>query len=220
MRNRIKIIIDIIMTILYFVLMGYHFTGRTIHEYLGFLIFVFFILHNVMNINWYKNLPKGKYNLNRSLNTFINVMLFICMFGLVVSGILFNRDLVEFLNLSSIKVFNKKLHIVCSYWGFILMSVHLGMHWGIFINMSKKIINIKKQIYILIALLIAVYGIVSFIKRGFYINMFVIAKVPKAEEAAVFFFMDHVAVMGVFIFITYYLHRLSNKLNKMSIQQG
>ena len=50
--------------------------------------------------------------------------------------------------------------------------------------------------------------------------MFVIAKVPKAEEAAVFFFMDHVAVMGFFIFITYYLHRLSNKLNKMSIQQG
>ena len=135
------------------------------------------------------------------------------------SGILFNRDLVEFLNLSSIKVFNKKLHIVCSYWGFILMSVHLGMHWGIFINMSKKIINIKKQIYILISLLIAVYGIVSFIKRGFYINMFVIAKVPKAEEAAVFFFMDHVAVMGVFIFITYYLHRLSNKLNKISIQR-
>ena len=218
------------MTVLYFVLMGYHFTGRTIHEYLGFLIFVtiheylgflifvFFILHNIMNINWYKNLPKGKYNFNRSLNTFINVMLFICMFGLVVSGILFNRDLVEFLNLSSIKVFNKKLHIVCSYWGFILMSVHLGMHWGIFINMSKKII--KKQIYILIGFIIAVYGIVSFIKRGFYINMFVIAKVPKAEEAAVFFFMDHVAVMGVFIFITYYLHRLSNKLNKMNIQQG
>lgn len=220
MRSTIKIIIDIIMTVLYFILMAYHFTGRTIHEYLGFLIFIFFILHNVMNINWYKNLPKGKYNLNRSLNTFINIMLFIFMFGLVISGILFNRDLVEFLNLTNIKVLNKKVHIVCSYWGFILMSVHLGMHWGIFINLSKKMINIKKQIYILIGLLISIYGIVSFIKRGFYINMFVIAKVPKVEEAAVFFFMDHVAVMGVFIFITYYLHILSNKLNTINIKQS
>ena len=202
MRSTIKIIIDIIMTVLYFILMAYHFTGRTIHEYLGFLIFIFFILHNIMNFNWYKNLSKGKYNLNRSLNTFINIMLFICMFGLVISGILFNRDLV---------------HIVCSYWGFILMSVHLGMHWGIFINMSKKIVNIKKQIYILIGLLIAVYGIVSFIKRGFYINMFVIAKVPKVEEAAIFLFMDHIAIMGLFIFITYYLHKLNNKLNKINI---
>ena len=50
--------------------------------------------------------------------------------------------------------------------------------------------------------------------------MFVIAKLPKPEEPAAFFFVDHIAVMGVFIFITYYLHRLSNKLNKMNMQQG
>ena len=217
MRSTIKIIIDIIMTVLYFILMAYHFTGRTIHEYLGYLIFIFFVLHHILNIHWYKNIFKGKYSFNRSLNTFINTMLFICMFGLVISGILFNRDLVEFLNLTNIKVFNKKMHIVCSYWGFILMSVHLGMHWGIFINMSKKIVNIKKQIYILIGLLIAAYGVFSFIKRGFYIKMFLIAKVPNPKEAAIFFFMDHIAIMGLFIFITYYLHKLNNKLNKINI---
>ena len=208
------------MTVLYFVLMGYHFTGRTIHEYLGFLIFVFFILHNIMNINWYKNLPKGKYSLNRALNTFINTLLFICMFGLIISGILFNKSVVEFFNIGDIKVLNKKLHIICSYWGFILISVHLGMHWGIFINMSKKFMNVKKQICIIIGLLIAIYGIVSFIERGFYIKMFLMAKVPSIKEPAIFFFINHVAVMGLFIFITYYLHRLSSKLNKMSIQQG
>ena len=214
MRNTIKILVDIIMTILFFVLMNYYFTGRTIHEYLGYLIFIFFVLHHILNFNWYKNLTKGKYSLNRSLNTFINTMLLICMLGLIISGILFNKDVVNFFNLTNIKVFNKKLHIVCSHWGFILMSIHLGMHLGMFINMSKKFINIKKQIYIIIASLIAIYGIVSFIKRGFYIQMFVITRVPKVEEPAIFFFMDHVAIMGLFIFITYYLHILSNKLNK------
>ena len=217
MRNTIKILVDIIMTILFFVLMNYYFTGRTIHEYLGYLIFIFFVLHHILNFNWYKNLTKGKYSLNRSLNTFINTMIFICMLGLIISGILFNKDVVNFLNLTNIKVFNKKLRIVCSHWGFILMSIHLGMHWGMFINMSKKFINIKKQIYIIIASLIAIYGIVSFIKRGFYIQMFVITRVPKVEEPAIFFFMDHVAIMGLFIFITYYLHILSNKLNKKNM---
>lgn len=212
MKNTIKIVVYIIMTILFFVLMAYRLTGRTMHEYLGYLIFIFFILHHILNFNWYKNLPKGKYNLNRSLNTFINTMLFICMLGLIISGILFNKNVLEFFNIGDIKVFNKKLHIVCSYWGFILMSVHLGMHWGIFINMSKKMINIKKQIYLIIGLLIAVYGVVSFIKRGFYIKMFLIAKVPALKEPAVFFFMDHIAIMGLFIFITYYLHILNNKL--------
>ena len=142
--SRIKILVDIIMTILFFVLMNYYFTGRTIHEYLGYLIFIFFVLHHILNFNWYKNLTKGKYSLNRSLNTFINTMLLICMLGLIISGILFNKDVVNFFNLTNIKVFNKKLHIVCSHWGFILMSIHLGMHWGMFINMSKKFINIKK----------------------------------------------------------------------------
>ena len=219
MKNTIKILIDIIMTVLFFILMNYYFTGRTIPPYLGYLIFIFFVLHHILNIHWYKNMFKGKYSFTRALNTFINTMLFICMLGLIISGILFNKSVLEFLNINNIKVFNKKLHIICSHWGFILMSAHLGMHWSIFINMSRKFVNIKKQIYIIIALLIAVYGIVSFIKRGFYIQMFVIARVPKAEEPAIFFFMDHAAVMGLFIFITYYLHRLSDKLNKIHIEK-
>lgn len=217
MKNTIKILIDIIMTVLFFVLMGYRITGRTMHEYLGYLIFIFFVLHHVLNIHWYKNMFKGKYSFNRSLNTFINTVLFICMIGVVISGILFNKNVVEFFNLGDIKVLNKRVHIICSYWGFIFMSAHLGMHWGIFINMSKKLINVKKQIYIIIASLIAVYGIFSFIKRGFYIKMFLIGKVPSPKEPAIFFFMDHAAVMGLFVFITYYLHKLSNKLNKLKI---
>ncbi|ADK31867.1 hypothetical protein BP951000_1888 [Brachyspira pilosicoli 95/1000] len=141
-------------------------------------------------------------------------MLFICMLGLIITGILFNKDLVEFFNLSSIKVINKKLHVICSYWGFIFMSAHLGMHWGIFINMSKKFINIKKPICITIALLIAIYGIVSFIKRDLFNVMLLITKLNNYDEPAAFFFMDHIAIMGLFIFITYYLCRLSTKLNK------
>ncbi len=115
MKNIIKIFIDIIMTVLFFILLAYNLTGRTIHEYLGFLIFAFFIVHHILNFNWCKNLFKGKYNLTRTFNTFINVMLFICMLGLIITGILFNKDLVEFFNLSSIKVINKKLHVICSY---------------------------------------------------------------------------------------------------------
>ncbi len=41
----IKILTDIIMTILFFILTAYHFTGDAIHEYLGFSLFIFFILH-------------------------------------------------------------------------------------------------------------------------------------------------------------------------------
>ncbi|MBS4764411.1 MAG: hypothetical protein KHX06_10630, partial [Brachyspira sp.] len=70
MKKIIKIFVDIIMTILLFLLTAYHWTGDTIHEYLGFSLFFFFILHHILNFNWYKSLFKGKYSFNRILNTF------------------------------------------------------------------------------------------------------------------------------------------------------
>ena len=50
--------------------------------------------------------------------------------------------------------------------------------------------------------------------------MFLFTRLPDYEETAAFFFMDHIAIMGLFIFITYYLCRLSTKLNKINIQNG
>lgn len=82
--------------------------------------------------------------------------------------------------------------------------------------MSKKFINIKKTICITIALLIAIYGIVSFIKIDLHNVIFLITKLNNYDEPAAFFLMDHIAIMGLFIFITYYLCRLSTKLNKLN----
>ena len=198
-KKIIKIIVDIIMTLLFFILMAYHFTGDAIHEYLGFSLFIFFILHHILNFNWYKNLPKGKYSFNRSLNTFINTMLFICMAGLMISGILFSQRVLGFLNIHNSGMFTRRLHMISNSWGFI----------------SKKFINIKKKISIIIASLIALYGVISFIKRGLYNKMFLLVEFAffNYEEPVIFFFMDYISIMGLFIFISYYLPKI-RKNNK------
>ena len=212
MKRIIKITVDIIMTLLFFVLMAYHFTGDAIHEYLGFSLFIFFILHHILNFNWYKNIYKGKYNFNRILNTFINTMLFLCMAGLMISGILFSQRVLGFLNIHNSGMFTRRLHMISNSWAFIFMSAHLGMHWGMFIN--RKFI--KKQISIIIALFVSIYGVVSFIKRGLYNKMFLLVEFAffDYEEPVIFFFMDYVSIMGLFIFITYYINELYRKLKK------
>ncbi len=176
-----------------------------------FLYFSYFII-----FNWYKNLLKGKYNFSRILNTFINTMLFLCMAGLMISGILFSQRVLGFLNIHNSTMFTRRLHMISSSWGFIFMSAHLGMHWGIFINMSKKFININKAISIVISLLIALYGIISFIKRGLYNKMFLLIEFAffNYEEPVIFFFMDYIAIMGLFIFLSYYTNELYKKLKK------
>lgn len=212
MKRIIKITVDIIMTMLFFVLMAYHFTGDAIHEYLGFSLFIFFILHHILNFNWYKNIYKGKYNFNRILNTFINTMLFLCMAGLMISGILFSQRVLGFLNIHNSGMFTRRLHMISNSWAFVFMSAHLGMHWGMFIN--RKFI--KKQISIIIALFVSIYGVVSFIKRGLYNKMFLLVEFAffDYEEPVIFFFMDYLSIMGLFIFITYYGNELYRKLKK------
>ena len=205
MKRIIKITVDIIMTLLFFVLMAYHFTGDAVHEYLGFSLFIFFILHHILNFNWYKNIYKGKYNFNRILNTFINTMLFLCMAGLMISGILFSQRVLGFLNIHNSGMFTRRLHMISNSWAFVFMSAHLGMHWGMFIN--RKFI--KKQISIIIALFVSIYGVVSFIKRGLYNKMFLLVEFAffDYEEPVIFFFMDYLSIMGLFMFITYCLKK-------------
>lgn len=51
MKNKVKLIIDIAMTILFIILMGYYVTDNAVHEILGTITFVLFILHHILNIN-------------------------------------------------------------------------------------------------------------------------------------------------------------------------
>ena len=221
MKKKIKISVDIIMTLLFFLLTAYHWTGDTIHEYLGFSLFVFFIAHHILNFNWYKNLFKGKYSFNRFLNTFINTMLFVCMLGLMISGIMFSRKVLFFLNLGGGGMFNRRLHMISASWGFIFISAHIGMHWGMFTSMMKlkKIKAVILRILInILGILIALYGIFSFIKRRLYEKMFLLIDYAffDYDEPIILFFLDYLAIMGAFVFITYYSSKLSQKRKKLN----
>lgn len=55
-KFKIKIIIDIIMTILMLLAMAYQLTGNFLHEIIGVTLFVLFFLHNMLNIKWYMEL--------------------------------------------------------------------------------------------------------------------------------------------------------------------
>ena len=43
------------MTCFFIILMGYHITGNKIHEYLGVITLLLMIIHNILNIKWYKS---------------------------------------------------------------------------------------------------------------------------------------------------------------------
>lgn len=130
-KMRFKFSVDFVMSVLFLLALGYPFTGKLPHEWLGTALFVVFTLHNVLNAGWYAALWKGKYTPFRWVLTTVNLLLLAAMIGLCVTGIFLSRDVFSFLHLGGSWT-ARRLHPVFAYWGFLLSAVHLGLNGGVF----------------------------------------------------------------------------------------
>ena len=216
----IKIIVDILMTILLLLLMGYHYFGDYLHEWFGAAMFLLFIIHHVLNIQWHKNLPKGKYTPERMFRLIINILLFAAMIGLMVSGILMSRHVFAFLGIEGSMSFARQLHMASNYWGFVIMSLHIGLHWRMIMNMFRKKgskpsagTTIVKYI---IGAGIAIYGLYVFFQRRLldYMLLRTMFVFLDFGESKISFYLDYLAMMGCFIFISSQISLLLSKCRK------
>ena len=215
-----KIVIDMLMTILLFFLMARQITGNSAHEWLGAGMFVLWIAHHILNRHWYVQLFKGKYTPARILRLVINIALFFSMLGLAVSGMILSREVFAFLPISGGIAFARSLHIVSAFWGFVLMALHLGLHWNIVLGMVRKatgtaLFGPVKAVPRTAAFLIAGYGGYAFIKNQFPSYMFLTSHFVffDFEKPVLLFFTEYTAVMGLFVFLAYYALRGIQRLS-------
>lgn len=218
---RIKIITDVLMTFALLFLMGYQFWGDIAHEWVGAGMFILFIAHHILNKGWYRSLFKGKYTPARIFQLIVDILVFLAMVGLMVSGVILSNHVFAILNIRGGMAFARVLHMSASYWGFVLMAVHLGLHWGIFINMAGKAFKMtapskKRRILLNTAGAgIAVYGLFVFIHRNLLSYMLVLTEFVFLDfsEPVLRFYVDYLAMMGTFVFLAYYFSMFLRKIN-------
>ena len=132
-----KILVDVLMTLALLFLMGYQFWGDVAHEWVGGGMFLLFIVHHILNKGWYQTLFGGKYVPVRIFQMIVDVLVFLSMIGLMVSGIMLSNRVFAFLNIHGGMSFARLLHMSASYWGFVLMALHLGCIGECFWECSK-----------------------------------------------------------------------------------
>ena len=130
-------LIDIIMFVLFIILKGYHITGNKLHEILGIITFILFIIHHVLNRKWYKALPKGKYNGQRIVSTIVDFLLLIDMLCIMISAIMISTTVFSFLNIKT-NMIARPMHLSSTAWGLILIGIHLGLHLRICFDKIRK----------------------------------------------------------------------------------
>lgn len=216
--------IDLLMTALLLCLMAYQVTGQKLHEWFGAGMLILFIVHNILNIRWYGNLFKGKYKWLRIVQTIVNVSVLISMLCLGYSGIVMSRYVFAALPIHGPMATARSMHMAASYWGFVLMSIHLGMHWGMIVGMFRRLLKGRKLPNVsvwglrLASIVIAGYGLVCFIQKDiasymFLKNQFVFF---NFEQSALSVFIEYIAMMGFWIFASFYMVRGIGKISVLS----
>ncbi len=207
----LKLAVDIGMTAALLLLMAYELVGQAAHEWIGIGMFVLFVIHHILNGSWIRNLLRRRYNPVSIMQTGLVLLILCAMAGLMVSGIILSRHALSFLPIKGGRSFARNLHMLSAYWGFVLMSVHLGFHWSMMMGMAKKFFPkpsaVRKWVLRILALVIAGYGVYAFIRRDIGIYMLLRSHFVffDYEEPLVFFYLDYIAVMGLFIWIGNYV---------------
>jgi len=217
-----RIAIDFSMTVGLLLLMAYELIGEAVHEWVGTGVLLLCTIHHIINRNWISHLQKGKYTAVRIFQIIITAFAFLSIVGLMISGIILSRHVFGFLSISDDQAFARSMHMLCAYWGLVLLSVHIGLHVNTLMDAMRQALQISKPsltriLFLRITgLLIAAYGMYAFFQRqiGLYLflqNEFVFF---DFNEPLIAFFADYFSIMELFACIGYCLSKLLRPQNQ------
>lgn len=210
----VRMFLDILMFILMLILMGPHITDNIIHEILGVTTFILFIIHHILNVRYYKNIFKGKYNFMRTFILIIDIALFIAILGMMISSVIISSDFFAFLNIPT-SSFGRNLHMVSTAWSFILMAMHVGLHLNAMVYKIKNKLKSSNFEYVsyLLLIVILIYGIYSFIKHKLWEDMFLLIhfKFFDYDQNPIIFYLEMLSIVILIATVTYLIIKFSNK---------
>lgn len=220
-KMKLKMGIDFLMTVLLLLLMAYQVTGEAFHEYIGAGMLILFLIHNFLNFRWYNELIKGRYTVLRVIRTAVNFLCLAAMLIQAYSGIVLSRYLFAALPINGGMATARVLHLAGSYWSFVLMSIHLGLHWNMILGMFYQKSNGKTSAVLvwilrLLAVEIAVYGAISFYKANIISYLFL--KMEFAfmdyEKSGAMILIEYFAMMSFLVFLSYYGSKVLGKISQ------
>ena len=207
LKKLIGIAADIFMTVILLLSMGYALWSDFLHEIFGIVLLLLFAVHNILNFNWYKAIFKGKYSPYRIFALVLNVLLMICIIGLMASGIMMSKHIFAFSDINKGMSFARLIHLSASHWSFVIISLHIGLHIKSLLQKAMRKNKNAKVIFIAISIIVSVFGIYAFIKRDFTDYMFLKSRFAFLDfnEAPLVFYIEYIAIMGLFVSASYYI---------------
>ena len=212
-----RLTVDFLMSALMILLMAYQVAGETAHEVLGTAVGVLFLAHAWLNRRWFTSFYKGRFTAVRALQTTFIILVLLDTLVIMVTGVMISGTVFAFLDIRFGTAAARTLHLCSSYWGLVLMSCHVGLHWSMVMGMTRSLFGMKpktgaaNRLLRLAALVLAVYGAWAFahLQVWDYLTLQMqFAFFDDAPDWLVLF--NWAAVMGLFVFVSYWLGRFAH----------
>ena len=140
------------------------------------------------------------------------------MIGMMVSGIMISSNVFSFLDIPT-TMFGRRLHMISTSWGFVLMAIHVGLHIaGLMSKLNAKMKNSTfEYVYYFICVILVGFGIYSFISLKLWEEMFLLTdfKFFDYDQSPILFYLKYVLLLILIALVIYYIFSLIRKvLNK------
>ena len=207
--------VDILLTVFLLMLMSYQATGEKIHEWVGIGMSLLFVVHQALNLPWYKALltGKGKWTAYRTVTTVTDLFLLVSMILTAFSGMSMSAYAVPFLYGMAKLTLVRRMHLAFSHWTFVLAGFHLGLHIP---GISARYLKDRKteKIFSMVFTCFAALGVVQFIRSGILSYMFFIAAFAIFEpvKPMILVFIEYFLIFAAWAFAGYIVcTRLTSK---------
>ena len=158
--------IDLIMLAAMLFLPAMQVTKQEIHEWLGIGMFALVIAHHILNRKYYAAIFKGKYTPLRVFMLIVNTALLLSFIATPTTGMMMSRYATPFLNSVVGTALPRKLHLMLTYWSFVLMGMHAGLHLAIILSKLKN--KAVKIIAFVLMCVVSGYGFYLFVKANIF----------------------------------------------------
>ena len=127
--RRVRVIVDAVLAGLLVAMMASALVQEAPHEYLGVALFATVVAHIALNKHRFKTLVFSRCNAVRILRLMTVVGLFVCIVGQVTSALVLSKYAFGFLPALPGASLARRVHMLCSYWGFALAFAHVGLQF-------------------------------------------------------------------------------------------
>ncbi len=220
-KENIKNLVDMALFLLFVFCMGMHLWSTLAHEIAGTAMLILLVVHNILNRKWYSSLSKGRYNAMRILLSVLVVLVLAVFLLMTYSSEVISHYVFVFLPNFGSPAQAHRLHLWGAYWGMVLISLHIGVHWQKFIRLGdlSSVLGVGRWMGIVAKLAgigIAIYGVYTFVDSQCldYLLLRNQFAMFNNNESALKFYLDYIAMLGTGIFIAHYCSKVLRKLGR------